>query len=238
MKILNNSIVKLLLALALGIVIGQFASADIIRIILSVKQISGQIIFFLVPLIILGFVAPSIAQLKSNASRIILFAFSIAYLSSVGAATFSVATSYQIVPLLNIQSNVGNSVALPEMLFQLDIPPVMSVISALLLAVFLGLGTAWTKADLMERLLQQFQQIVLKLVTFILLPVLPIFVAANFAVLAYQGDVARFAIFLPVILIVILCHYIWLALLYGIAALYSGKNSWHVLRHYAPAYFT
>lgn len=238
MKILNNSIVKLLLALALGIVIGQFASADIIRIILSIKQISGQIIFFLVPLIILGFVAPSIAQLKSNASRIILFAFGIAYLSSVGAAFFSVATSYQIVPLLNIQSNVGNTVTLPEVLFQLDIPPVMSVISALLLAVFLGLGTAWTKADLMERLLQQFQQIVLKLVTYILLPILPIFVAANFAILAYQGDVARFAIFLPVILIVIVCHYIWLALLYGIAALYSGKNSWHVLRHYAPAYFT
>ncbi len=238
MKILNNSIVKLLLALALGIVIGQFASADIIRIILSIKQISGQIIFFLVPLIILGFVAPSIAQLKSNASRIILFAFGIAYLSSVGAAFFSVATSYQIVPLLNIQSNVGNAVTLPEMLFQLDIPPVMSVISALLLAVFLGLGTAWTKADLMERLLQQFQQIVLKLVTYILLPILPIFVAANFAILAYQGDVARFAIFLPVILIVIVCHYIWLALLYGIAAVYSGKNSWHVLRHYAPAYFT
>lgn len=238
MKILNNSIVKLLLALALGIVIGQFASADIIRIILSIKQISGQIIFFLVPLIILGFVAPSIAQLKSNASRIILFAFGIAYLSSVGAAFFSVATSYQIVPLLNIQSNVGNAVTLPEVLFQLDIPPVMSVISALLLAVFLGLGTAWTKADLMERLLLQFQQIVLKLVTYILLPILPIFVAANFAILAYQGDVARFAIFLPVILIVIVCHYIWLALLYGIAALYSGKNSWHVLRHYAPAYFT
>ncbi|MCQ2238752.1 MAG: dicarboxylate/amino acid:cation symporter [Bacteroidaceae bacterium] len=238
MKILNNSIVKLLLALALGIVIGQFASADIIRIILSIKQISGQIIFFLVPLIILGFVAPSIAQLKSNASRIILFAFGIAYLSSVGAAFFSVATSYQIVPLLNIQSNVGNAVTLPEVLFQLDIPPVMSVISALLLAVFLGLGTAWTKADLMERLLQQFQQIVLKLVTYILLPILPIFVAANFAILAYQGDVARFGIFLPVILIVIVCHYIWLALLYGIAALYSGKNSWHVLRHYAPAYFT
>ena len=114
----------------------------------------------------------------------------------------------------------------------------MNLMATLLLALFLGLRTVWTHSKDFSTLLDQFQTIILKLVEYVLLPILPLFVGANFCLLSYQGDLSRLWIFLPVILIVILCQYIWLGILYSVAAIYSRKNSWKVLKHYAPAYFT
>jgi Na+/H+-dicarboxylate symporter len=234
----SNTIVRLLLAVIIGLIAGPFIPAEGMKVVLVIKQICGQIIFFLVPLIIIGFVAPSIAQLRGNVSRLLVFAFGLAYLSSVGAAFFGMFTGYQLIPLLHIQPAATATRELPEVLFRLEIPPLLSVMSALLTAILLGLGCLWIHRQEWDALLNGFRDMVLEWVKRVLIPVLPWYVAANFAVLAYQGDIARLGVFLPVILIVIVCHYVWLALLYGLAALYSKKNSWEVLRHYGPAYVT
>jgi Na+/H+-dicarboxylate symporter len=234
----SNTIVRLMLAVIIGLVAGPFIPAEGMKVVLVIKQICGQIIFFLVPLIIIGFVAPSIAQLRGNVSRLLVFAFGLAYLSSVGAAFFGMFTGYQLIPLLHIQPAATATRGLPEVLFRLEIPPLLSVMSALLTAILLGLGCLWIHRQEWDTLLNGFRDMVLEWVKRVLIPVLPWYVAANFAVLAYQGDIARLGVFLPVILIVIVCHYVWLALLYGLAALYSKKNSWEVLRHYGPAYVT
>ena len=206
--------------------------------VLVVKQVSRQIIFFLLSLIILGFVAPSIASLRGNVSKVLLFSFAIAYLSSVGAAFFGVFVSYQTIPLLHIEAAPEVTCALPSLRFLLEIPPVMSVMTALVLSIFVGLGVIWTNSTLIGDVLMQFQKIVLLLVKRILLPLLPFFMAANFCALSYQGSLSKLSVFLPVVLIVIVCHYLWLLFLYVLAGLYAGKNSWQVLRYYAPAYFT
>ena len=238
-KILSNTIVRLILAVLIGLLVGLAVNESVLKAVMIVKQITGQIIFFLVPLIILGFVAPSIARLKSNASKVLLFAFSIAYLSSVGAATFGAVVGYELIPHLHIQTASEDLKDIPPMLFNLEIPPVMSVMSALVLAVMLGLSTAWVKSEEMERLLEVFQNMVLKLVERVLMPVLPLFIAANFCVLSYEGAITKqLPIFLSVLLIVIICHYIWLTLLYVVASIYSRKNSWGVLKYYGPAYLT
>ncbi|ETK09927.1 hypothetical protein T230_03625, partial [Tannerella sp. oral taxon BU063 isolate Cell 1/3] len=237
-KILSNSIVILLIAVVVGLFTGRLVGEEGIRTILSIKQITGQIIFFLVPLIVIGFVAPSITALRQGATRLIFFAFLLAYVSSVGAATFAALVGYQTIPLLNIRPAEEGLRQLPELIFRVDIPPVMSVMSALLLAVFLGFGALRTNAVDVTRLLLQFRDIVLLLVRRVLMPVLPVYIAANFAALSYEGDVARLGIFLPVLAIVIVCHYLWLALLYGTASAYSRKNGWNVLRYYGPAYLT
>lgn len=237
-KIFSNTIVILLLSVVVGIIAGFFIPEELMKSVLVVKQVSGQIIFFLVPLIIMGFVAPSIASLRGSVSRLIIFAFSLAYLSSVGAAFFAMLLGYQVIPLLAIQPITESLRELPEVLFKLEIPPVLSVMSALLLSIFVGLGCCWTKSDGITELLLQFRDIVLKLVEKILVPLLPLYVAANFCAISYEGNVSRFGILLPVILIVITCHYVWLLLLYVLAALYSKKNSWQVLKYYLPAYLT
>ena len=235
----RNTIVQLLIAVIVGILVGVFIDGAPLSVIVSLKHISGQIIFFLVPLIILGFIAPSIANLRSNASKMLLFAFGIAYLSSIGASFFGAAVGYQVIPHLNIASDANALKELPENMLRIDIPPVMNVMTALVLAVMIGLATAWVKSDEFSRLLDAFQQMVLVLVKKILLPVLPIFIFANFCILSYQGAVTKqLPVFLSILLVVILCHYLWLALLYGIAAIYSRKNSWQVLKYYGPAYLT
>ena len=238
-KILSNTIFRLLMAVAIGLVAGWLVNEPLLKAIMIVKQLSGQIIFFLVPLIILGFVAPSIARLKSNASRLLLFAFGIAYLSSVGAASFGAIVGYQLIPSLQIEPTTEGLREAPAMLFNIEIPPVMNVMSALVLSVFVGLSTSWVRSEQMEQLLDTFQQMVLRLVERVLMPLLPLFIAANFCVLSYEGALTKqLPIFLSVLVVVIGCHYLWLALLYGIASLYSKQNSWRVLRHYGPAYLT
>jgi Na+/H+-dicarboxylate symporter len=221
-----------------GIALGFVANETVMKVVLAVKLIGGQVIFFLVPLIILGFVAPSIAQLKGNVSRLLGFAFALAYVSSVGAAFFALLVGYRVIPWLDIQPAVGGVRLLPEMVFNIEIPPVLSVMSALLLAIFLGLGAIWIRSKEITGLLVQFQEIVLQLVKRVLIPILPFFVAANFCALSFEGNISRLGIFLPVILIVVVCHYLWLLFLYTAASLYSGRNGWQVLKHYAPAYFT
>ena len=238
-KFFNNTIVQLLIAVVLGIVSGFYVEGSVLSAIVSLKHVSGQVIFFLVPLIILGFIAPSIAHLRSNASKMLLFAFGIAYLSSIGASFFGAAVGYQVIPHLNIASDANVLKALPENMLKIDIPPVMNVMTALVLAALIGLATAWVKSDEFSRLLDIFQKMVLELVKKILLPVLPVFIFANFCILSYQGAVTQqLPVFVSILLVVIVCHYIWLSLLYGIAALYSRKNSLKVLKFYGPAYLT
>ena len=238
-KFFNNTIVQLLIAVIVGIVAGFYVEGTALSAIVSLKHVSGQVIFFLVPLIILGFIAPSIAHLRSNASKMLLFAFGIAYLSSVGASFFGAAVGYQVIPHLDIASDANALKSLPENMLKIDIPPVMNVMTALVLAALIGLATAWVKSDEFVRLLDTFQKMVLELVKKILLPVLPVFIFSNFCILSYQGAVTKqLPVFLSILLVVIVCHYIWLALLYGIASLYSRKNGWNVLKYYGPAYFT
>ena len=115
----------------------------------------------------------------------------------------------------------------------------MPVMSALVLAILLGLATVWTRGETMAKLLDEFQKIVLAIVTKIVIPLLPIFIASTFWCLSYEGTITKqLPVFLAVILIVIVGHYLWLALIYGVAGAYSGKNPLNVLRRYGPAYLT
>ena len=115
----------------------------------------------------------------------------------------------------------------------------MSVMSALVFSVLVGLAATWAKAEAVTRILEEFQRIVLDVVTRVIIPILPFFIAGTFTSLAYEGSITRqLPVFLIVILIVMVGHYIWLAVLYGLAGAYSGANPWEVLRHYGPAYLT
>ena len=191
------------------------------------------------PLIVIGFIAPSITRLKSNASRMLGLSLLLAYTSSVCAALLSAGAGFVLIPGMSIQSSAEGLRTAPELLFQLEISPIMPVISALVFSVLIGLAATWTQAGTIIRLLEEFQHIVLEVVTRIIIPILPFFIAGTFCGLAYEGSITRqLPVFLLVILIVLVGHYLWLAVLYGLAAVYSGENPWQVLRHYGPAYLT
>ena len=238
-KLFDSLIFKLVLAVTLGLLIGFYSSEGFMNIVVTLKYILGQVIFFAVPLIIIGFIAPSIAKLNNNASNLLGYAVGLAYLSSIGAALFSAIFGYILIPKLSIESTTEALRELPELIFKLDIPQIMPVMSALFLSIIIGLAVTWTKADLFEKLLDQFQGIVLSLVNKIIIPILPFFIATTFASLAYEGSITNhLPVFLKVIAIVLIGHFIWLALLYMIGGVISGKNPMEVIKHYGPAYLT
>ena len=250
-KLLKSLPFRLLVGVILGIVIGlALSSAETagvaaglvsgaLNVIVSVKYILGQLITFCVPLIVIGFIAPSITKLGNNASRMLGVAIIIAYVSSIGAALFSMSAGYAIIPNLSIVSEVEGLKALPAAVFQLDIPQIMPVMSALVFSVLLGLAATWTKAKTITAVLDEFQKIVLEVVTKVVIPVLPWFIALTFCGLAYEGTITKqLPVFITVVLIVIVGHFIWMALLYGIGGAYSGKNPFDVIKNYGPAYIT
>ena len=236
-KILTSLPARLLLAIVAGILIGLFLPGEgfglsVMQVIVTLRYIMGQLITFCVPLIIIGFIAPSITKLGNHASRILGVAVLLAYVSSVLAAFMSMGAGFGIIPHLNIASSVDGLRQLPDVAFQLDIPALMPVMSALVFSILIGLAAVWTKAGTVAKLLDEFQNIVLDIVKKIIIPVLPFFIAATFCGLAWEGTITRqLPVFLIVILIVMIGHYIWLAVLYGVAGLYAGKNPWEVLRH-------
>ena len=238
-KFFTSTIVQLLAGVIAGILLGTVANEQAMYVVVSVKHILGQLIFFMVPLIILGFVAPSIARLKNNVGGMLGIALLLAYTSSVAGGLFAAFVGYEAIPFLHVDTAGSTLKEIPAMLFQLDIPPVMSVISALVLALMLGISAVWIRSSVVQDLLESFQQMILLLVTRVLIPVLPFFIAANFCVLSYEGSIAsQLPIFVSVILIAIVCHYIWLFVLYGLAGIYAGKNPLRVFKHYGPAYLT
>ncbi len=238
-KILESLPFRLLAGVIIGILAGLAANETFMNIIVTVKQVLGQIITFCVPLIVIGFIAPSITRLGKNASRMLGVALLIAYVSSIGAAFFAMSAGYVLIPHLSIVTSAEGLKELPEVIFQLEIPQIMSVMSALVFSVLIGLGVTWTNSEKTAGILEEFQQIVLQIVTRIIIPALPVFIACTFCGLSYEGTITRqLPVFLKVIIIVMAGHYIWMALLYFLAGIYSGKNPVEVVRHYGPAYLT
>ena len=232
-------IIKLLAALVIGAVIGRVAGEGLMDALVSFKYVIGQLIFFAVPLVIVGFIAPAIARLGQNASKMLLTAVALAYLSSVGAAFFSAFSGYAIIPHLSIPTTAEGLVALPKPSFVLNIPPLMSVMSALVTALLLGLAANWAKAETMMKLLDELERIMTNVVVRLVIPLLPFFVGTTFCELSYEGRLTeQLPIFLLVILIVILGHYVWLGVLFAIGGILSGRSPWQVIRYYLPAYLT
>ncbi len=238
-KLLSSLPFRLIAALAVGILLGRLFGESAMKVVVSIQYILGQLISFCVPLIVIGFIAPSITRLGSNASRLLIVAIAIAYLSSICAAFMSTAAGFALIPHLSIVTDIEGLRGLPDVIFQLNIPQIMPVMSALAFSLLLGLAAVWTKSQLTCRLLEEFQNIVLKIVERVIIPLLPFYICATFCNLSYEGMIThQLPAFVQVILIVILGHYIWLGVLYLIAGAYSGRSPWEVLSHYGPAYLT
>ena len=238
---------KLLVGVILGIVSGIILNttdgsgitSGILNVVVTLKYVLGQLINFCVPLIIIGFIAPSITKLGNSASRMLGVAIVIAYVSSIGAAFMSTAAGYAMIPHLSIATDVEGLKQLPEVIFELEIPQIMSVMSALVFSIMIGLAAAWNKSKMITGVLEEFQAIVLSIVSKVIIPVLPFFIALTFCSLAYEGSITKqLPVFLQVIVIVLIGHFIWMALLYVLAGIYSHENPMDVVRYYGPAYLT
>jgi len=231
--------VRLLIAIVVGIAVGLIANDQAMNVISSIRHLSGQLVFFAVPLIIIGFIAPSVARMGSGASKLLGISMGLAYASAVGAALLATLVGYLLIPSLSVPADMTAARELPEMLFELNIPQVIPPMSALVLALLLGLGVAWTKATRFANLLEEFHQIVLKLVTKVTIPILPVFIASVFAQLAFQGRITeQLPVFIQAVVTIVVVQLVWLAILFAVGAASSKRNPFDVIRQYGAPYLT
>jgi len=241
-KLFKSLPFRLLLGIAAGILFGWILTkcngTGVMSVVVSVKNVLSQIIMFCVPLIVIGFIAPSITKLGANASKLLGIALVLAYVSSVLAALMSTGAGYLLIPNLKI-AEVQELNQLPKDIFALSIPQIMPVMSALVFALLIGLAATWTKARTTINLLDEFQKIVLAIVTKVIIPILPFYIALVFCGLTWDGTVThQFWAFIKIILIVLIGHFIWMAVLYAVAGIYSKKDPKQVFKYYGPAYLT
>lgn len=235
---------RIILAIILGIGVGYVAPEWLARTVATFNSIFGQFLGFCIPLIILGFVAPAIADIGANAGRMLVATVLLAY----GFTLFAGFTSYfvgdrlfpsMIAPTEYIASQDTSAAVDP--FFTIDMPAATSVMTALLLAFIIGIGTALLHAATINKMLNEFRGIVNLIIRKAIIPLLPLYIFGIFLAMTLTGNVSTvFSNFMLIIAVIFAIHVFILVFQYCIAAMFSGtsKNPFKLLWTMMPAYFT
>ncbi|WP_426348107.1 dicarboxylate/amino acid:cation symporter [Alloiococcus sp. CFN-8] len=236
---------KLLAGIVLGIAFGAFAPKFIVSLLATFNHIFGNFLGFAIPLIILGFVVSGIADLGAGAGKLLGITTGIAYFSTIVAGSFAYMVSVTIFKPIVAQTasltadNPEHSL-LPS-LFELSMPPLMEVMTALILAFLLGLGIATLKgkSETLYNISVEFQKIMEKTISAVIVPMLPLHIMGIFANMTYAGEVTRIlSVFWKVFLIVIAMHLIIIVVQFAIACMIGKKNLVTTLKNQIPGYIT
>ena len=233
---------KIVIAIALGIGAGIAAPAWLVRIFLTFNGIFSQFLGFAIPLIILGLVTTAIADIVKTAGKMLLLKVTIAYGSTVFAGLISYLTGASLFPTMIDTGASLDSVAEASELapfFSVSIPPLMNVMTALVLAFVLGLGLASLETDTLKKAAHDFEEIIIKTIKTAIIPLLPLYIFGIFLNMTYVGQVFDIlTVFIKIIGIIFLIHIGILILQFCIAGAVSRKNPLKLLWNMMPAYFT
>lgn len=234
-------ILKLVAGIVLGMLMGLYAPHWLTQILITFKALFGQLLFFTIPLLILFFITSGIAALPRNSGKLLGRTLGIAYLSTIAAGSFAFLIAAGVIPMLapaaaDLASTAGVNLT-PYI--ELNIPPLFNVMTALALAFIFGLGIASTQATSLKQLSDQGRDIIQLLLTRIIIPLLPLYIAGVFAQMAAAGSVfVTLKTFGIVLIMAIVLHWLWIITLFLIAGLKAGKSPLGLIKNMLPAYFT
>ena len=241
-KIRFGLLPRVIVAIAMGVALGGVLPEWVIRVFLTFNGVFSQFLGFAIPLIIVGMVIPAIADIGRGAGRMLAVTVALAYGSTIVAGLASYVTGALTFPSL-IDSHVKLDAAaeatkiLP--FFTMDIPPLMSVMTALVSAFVVGLGLAHIKGDVLRRAAKEFETIITMTIESIIIPLLPLYIFGIFLDMTAAGEVFRvLSVFVKIIGVIFLLHIVWLIFLYVLSGLISKRNPMKMLATMLPAYFT
>lgn len=231
---------KLLIGIILGIIIGTTKIEILTRILATFSGIFGQFLGYIIPLLIIAFVAPGIAELGDQAGKLLGITAGLAYLSTIIAGTAAYFVATFVLPILVPSgANIGGTGIEVTTIFDLEIPPMMGVMTALITAFLLGLGIAAIKGKTMFDFMKEFQNIIEKVIENIIIPLLPIHIAGIFAEMAFTGEVVQtMAVFGKVFVLVVAVHIAYLIVLFIVSGSIAGRSPFTSLKNMIPAYLT
>ena len=243
-KLKIGLLTKVIIAIFLGISTSYFLPVSVIKIFVTINSIFGNFLGFVIPLIILGLVAPGIADLGKTAGKLLAITALIAYGSTVVAGVFSFFTTKWSLPLLINRSE--NIISFEELAaksiphyFTVDMPPLMTVTSALIFAFVLGLGVSSMKTDFIKNVLTEFRELVTSIIVKVIIPLLPLYIFGIFLKIAAEGQAAMIlSLFFKVIVVIFVMHILLLLIQFSIAGAITGKNPINALLNMMPAYMT
>ncbi len=233
---------RIIIAIALGILLGNFLPGGMVHFFVTFNSIFSEFLNFSIPLIIVGLVTVAIADIGKGAGKLLLITALIAYGATLFSGFLSYFTGVTVFPHL-----IEPGVPLEEVseaqgilpFFSVAIPPLMNVMTALVLAFMLGLGLAQLKNDTLKNAARDFQEIIVRMISAVILPLLPIYIFGIFLNMTHSGQVfSVLMVFIKIIGVIFLLHIFLLVFQYCIAALFVRKNPFKLLGRMIPAYFT
>ena len=235
---------RLIIAIILGIIFGSFMPEWFVRILATFNGIFGSFLNFAIPLIIIGFVVPGIGDLGKGAGKILALTAGVAYISTVVAGSLAYFVDVAIFPLFLDKGALVMDATNPEHqllpgYITINMPPVMEVMTALIFSFLMGLGISAIKGEFIKNAFNELQEIISKLISNLIIPLLPIHVCGIFSNMTKAGTVFEIlSVFARVFIIIIFLHIIILLIQYTISASISGKNPFNLIRNMIPAYMT
>jgi Na+/H+-dicarboxylate symporter len=233
---------RIIIAIILGIAIGNFLPTPLVRLFVTFNSIFGEFLNFSIPLIILGLVTIAIADIGKGAGRMLLVTALIAYGATLFSGFLSYFTGAAIFPSLITPGAPLDEVSEAQGIrpyFSVAIPPLMNVMTALVLAFTLGLGLASLHSDALKNVARDFQEIIVRMISAVILPLLPIYIFGIFLNMTHSGQVfSILMVFIKIIGVIFILHIFLLVFQYCIAALFVRKNPFRLLGRMLPAYFT
>lgn len=238
---------KLIIAIVIGILIGQFLPESVCRFVVTLSGIFGSFLKFVIPLMILAYVTMGIADLSQGAGKLLLITVLIAYGSTLVAGSGSYFVSSTLFPnfisadaLAQIEATAGNSV---DSFFSIALPPVIDTLSAVVLAFILGLCMSAMRGkeigDTLYNSFKDFSTIIDKVLHKAIIPLLPLFICGTFVDMTKSGRTfVILGILWKVFLVVIIMHLIIITIQFAVAGAISKKNPFVLIKNQIPAYTT
>lgn len=235
---------KVFVAIVLGIVFGLYLPEWFNRIFATFNSLFGQFLSFAIPLIIMGLIMPAISDLGKEAGKMLLLTAAIAYGSTLFSGFVTYFAASGIFPAL-LESHISQPAEVAEAAkelnpyFSIAIPPVIDVMSALVLAFLIGLGLSFQEKSTLKSAVGDFQLIIMQVIENVIVPLLPLFILGIFANMAFSGQVFEIlSVFLNIIGVIFALHILLLLVQYLVAGTIVRRNPLRLLATMMPAYFT
>ena len=243
-RIKMSLLLKIVIAILLGIGCSYFFPEALARVFVTFNSLFGNFLNFIIPLLILGLVAPGIAELGKGAGKMLGVTTLLAYGSTVLAGYFSYGVCNFTYPFILERGSFASSEALTaaeglEPYFVIDMPPVFGVMSALILSFVLGLALASVKGNVFRTMLNEFREVIMLVIRKVIIPLLPLYIFGIFLKMGVEGTVMMIiGLFLKVIIVIFILHVVLLVLQFCIAGGIARKNPFRCLKNMLPAYMT
>ena len=233
-------ILKLVAGILIGILLGFFAPDPIIRTLLTIKELGGQLIGFTIPLIILFYITSGIASLPKNSGSLLGKTVILSYGSTLlaGSLAFIVASTV-IAGISEPAATATESANKLTSFISLEIPPMFGVMTALATAFLFGLGISVTNSKSLKALAEDGRRIIDLLLSNVIIPLLPFYIAGVFAQMAAEGTVfSTLKTFGLVLALAIFMHWVWICIQYAVTGLALGHSPVKLIKNMMPAYLT